>query len=691
MNNETSIESLKEKIDELNRQAWEARINDLQKSFQLGQESVNLARSIDYPKGLAEGLRGMGFGYIRLFKNHDATSLLKESLALFETIGDEEGQAICYEYLGIVERNLGNLGASLEYLLKGNSLLSPSAHYQNKVTSCYQIGVTYKHLGDPENALDYLYESLSIAKRTKFNLMEAYVMNIIGSIHFDNGNYNQALEFYQQGLVIRKDSHDKWGEAGSLANIGSCYLKLNDLDKAISYCKQGLSICQSTDDKKGEAIALLHLAEIYQQKGNIQLASDFSGRSLAIRRSRGDKRGEIEVLLFLAELYSKQNDHNEQVLEWLSDSLKIAEEIGAVDLLSKTQFSLHKYYKQRCEYEESLKHFELHNKLEKEAHKNTINQKVNNLEITYKAEEAKKEAEAIRLKNEELTKLNFEIEQQKNKLENALTELKAAQAQLIQAEKMASLGELTAGIAHEIQNPLNFVNNFSEVNKELADELVQGINKGNLEEVKDIAKDIKENEEKINHHGKRADAIVKSMLSHSRTSSGTKEITDINALCDEYLRLAYHGFRAKDKSFNAKFETQFDETIGKINVIPQDIGRVILNLINNAFYAVSEKQTLRHAQGDNYEPTVVVSTRKLSSTDGSKGVEKIEISVKDNGNGIPNAIKEKIFQPFFTTKPTGQGTGLGLSLSYDIIKAHGGELRVETKEGIGTTFTILLP
>jgi signal transduction histidine kinase len=273
---------------------------------------------------------------------------------------------------------------------------------------------------------------------------------------------------------------------------------------------------------------------------------------------------------------------------------------------------------------------------------------------------------------------------QAREIEMAYKELKVTQSQLIQSEKMALLGELTAGIAHEIQNPLNFVNNFSEVNTELIEELNEEANKGNLDEVKAIAKDIKDNEQKILHHGKRADGIVKGMLQHRRSSNGVKEPTDINALADEYLRLAYHGLRAKDKSFNATMETNFDESIGQINVVPQDIGRVILNLITNAFYVVTEKKTVRQAQGDSsYEPTVSVCTKKLG--------DKILISVKDNGNGIPAHIKEKIFQPFFTTKPTGQGTGLGLSLSYDIVKAHGGELRVETEEGKGSRFIIQIP
>jgi signal transduction histidine kinase len=278
----------------------------------------------------------------------------------------------------------------------------------------------------------------------------------------------------------------------------------------------------------------------------------------------------------------------------------------------------------------------------------------------------------------------YELVQQKNELEKALDELKATQNQLIHQEKLASLGELTAGIAHEIQNPLNFVNNFSEVNTELVDELHNAIDEGNLIEVRSIANDIKENEQKIVYHGKRADVIVKSMLHHSRSSSGVNEPTDINVLTDEYLRLAYHGLRAKDKSFNATLKTDFDVRIEKINIIPQDIGRVILNLITNAFYAVAEKKNASAGSaGQLYEPTVSVSTKKVNG--------KVELKVKDNGLGMPGHVIDKIFQPFFTTKPTGQGTGLGLSISYDIVKAHGGELKVETKEGEGTEFIIQIP
>ncbi|NNF36660.1 MAG: histidine kinase, partial [Saprospiraceae bacterium] len=298
----------------------------------------------------------------------------------------------------------------------------------------------------------------------------------------------------------------------------------------------------------------------------------------------------------------------------------------------------------------------------------------------------------------------IQLKEEKKRAEEALSELKDAQKQLIHAEKMASLGELTAGIAHEIQNPLNFVNNFSEVSHEMIEEVKEELKDGDPEEVEAILNDLTTNLEKIAHHGQRASGIVRSMLDHSRASGGEKVETDINALCDEYLRLAYHGMRAKDRNFNAELETSFDESLPKVKVIPQDIGRVLLNLINNAFQAVSEARDLTGFPDNKHKtssedpnslnqsltsnlagqnPKVKVTTKNIE--------DQIQITVSDNGPGIPDDIKDKIFQPFFTTKPTGEGTGLGLSLSYDIVKAHGGELIAESEHEKGTTFIILLP
>lgn len=303
-----------------------------------------------------------------------------------------------------------------------------------------------------------------------------------------------------------------------------------------------------------------------------------------------------------------------------------------------------------------------------------------------KAEEKEKEfriTEKLKAQLEiQVQERTAEITRQKEELQKTLHELEATQTQLIHSEKMASLGELTAGIAHEIQNPLNFVNNFSEINRELLEEMKTAIDNADYEEAKALARDVADNEQKINMHGKRADSIVKGMLQHSRTSTGQKELTDINALCDECLRLSFHGLRAKDKTFNASFETKFDERVGKINIIPQELGRVILNLCNNAFYATNTK---KQTADPGYKPVVTIETALQED-------KAVQIKVKDNGAGIPQQIIDKIFQPFFTTKPTGQGTGLGLSMSYDIItKGHSGTLQVESQENNGTTFIINLP
>ena len=283
---------------------------------------------------------------------------------------------------------------------------------------------------------------------------------------------------------------------------------------------------------------------------------------------------------------------------------------------------------------------------------------------------------------QELQQKTVILKQANDNLTLALTETKSTQAQLIHKEKLASLGELAAGIAHEIQNPLNFVNNYSEVNVELIQELDEELEKGNLEEVRAILSYLSENEQKIHHHGRRAEAIVRGMLEHARATPGEKTPTDLNALADEYLRLAYHGLRAKNPEFQCELVTDFNPNLGSIQVVSSEVGRVLLNLFNNAFYAVGQRAVLMADQA--YTPTVWVSAHRLA--------DKVEIEVRDNGTGMPPEVQAKIFQPFFTTKPTGEGTGLGLSLSYDIVtKGHGGTLRVESCVGEGTEFVVELP
>jgi two-component system, NtrC family, sensor kinase len=670
-------------IDQLNADAWQVRVSDSSRALMLSEEAVRLGTEINYSKGIAEGLRTLGFSLIRVSKHREALRHLERSLELFELLNDKEGQSDVYEYLGIIQRSFGNYEASLDFLFKSLELRKPANYTEGESLSLYHIGVTYRYLGNYEKALDYFQKSLAVTQSKDFWISESYTLNNIGLIYFETGNYTNALEYFYQSLSIRRKSNDKWGEAGCLDNIGFCHFKTMQYKEAVDFCKQALEISESVNDQKGQGNSLFHLGNIYEHSGNYDAALNSYNRSLEIRREISDKKGEAEIILFLAELYANKDftkNNPEEAFALMNDALHIGNEIKANDLLCKIHYGLYEIYKKNKQHEEALAQFEMYIKTENEVNNAAAKQKILNLEISHRVEKSRQEAEIYKLRNVELASLYEEVKNQKEKIEQTLSELKSTQAQLIQSEKMAGLGELMAGIAHEIQNPLNFVNNFSELNKELVDELQTELNAGDTGDAIAISNDIRKNEEKINHHGKRADAIVKNMLQHSRTSTGQKEPTDINALADEYLRLSYHGMRAKDKSFNVELKTDFDEHIGKIHIVPQDIGRVLLNLYNNAFYAVNEKAKQQTA---GYEPIVSVITQKINNT--------IELTVKDYGNGIPQKVVGKIFQPFFTTKPTGEGTGLGLSLTYDIIKAHGGEIKVVTKEGEGSTFIILLP
>jgi len=407
------MESLREKIDKLNQQAWDTRMNDSPKSFGLSKESVALARSINYQKGLAHGLKSLAFCLVRTAKNEEAVPLLKEALSLFELLGDLEGQAVANGLLAIIQRNGGDAVASLKLSFKALELSHKIGFRENEGSDLYFIDVTYKQLGNFEKALDYLYQSLHIFREDKNRLFQSYPINVIGSIYFENGDYIKALEYFDEGLAIRQASLDKLGEAGSLDNIGFTHFKLGNYAQAFSYCEQSLVIAENTQDERTQSNALLHLAEIYKQTGNIEKATKFSNRSLELKKAIGDRRREVEMLLFLADLY-RRVDHN-KVLEVLNNALQIAEETKMLDLFSRTHFHLSDYYKQDGNYEEAVKHLEAHINLEKEFNKNAIGQKILTLEITHKVEETRKEADAAKQKNEELTKLNEEIEDQKKK------------------------------------------------------------------------------------------------------------------------------------------------------------------------------------------------------------------------------------------------------------------------------------
>jgi len=525
------------------------------------------------------------------------------------------------------------------------------------------------------------------------------VFHQLGNTYSGAGNKEKAIEYYKKEIQVADELNSKAGRVTSNMNIGRLYQEMEQLDTAFIYSNRALQHSKKSGYKLYDGFILRNIATIYFKKGLLDSAKYYYQMSLLSSKEQNNLATEIETNLSLARLYQKLAQAD-SIKYYASTALQLATILKVPARIDDAANLLSVAFKMQANTDSALFYLTLSKNLGDSLHRD-ITDKLTQFQNTNFEEQLQleKEAQASAAAKNKIRTIAFIIglgllsvlafvfyrnNKQKHKanlvLEKTLTDLKSTQTQLIQSEKMASLGELTAGIAHEIQNPLNFVNNFSEVNKELLIEMKDEMDKGNISDAKEIASDIIANEEKINHHGKRADAIVKGMLQHSRSSNGQKEPTDINALCDEYLRLSYHGLRAKDKSFNATMKTDFDESIGNINIIPQDIGRVVLNLINNAFYVVDEK---KKSGSENYEPTVSISTKKIGN--------KVEIKVTDNGNGIPQKVLDKIFQPFFTTKPTGQGTGLGLSLSYDIVtKGHGGELKVETKEGEGTTFIIVL-
>ncbi|MES2850934.1 MAG: ATP-binding protein [Bacteroidota bacterium] len=608
--------------------------------------------------------------------------------------------------------------------------IKKGSHYsvtQNEVR--YNIAQILTAGGNFSEALQLRLECLHDMEQAGDNDYAYWQMCDISNQYLYMKDYKEALKYcYKMRDIVRSGyvfTSEKWKDffSGRMAEnfyldgFTRAFIGLQRWDSALYYGRQYYQLSVDVNGAYPLAVSSMSLGEIYSRLNNDQLAFSFYRNCVPFAGLEGlfNVIGKSE--LGIAKLFEKKNNYDSALYyaqrSWATyqeHKMKIQiDQPGANFDFIEAGEVLARLYKIHGQPDSAYKYLQLVSSTKDSVYNQENLRKAQNITFSETLREQRMEQEKIdaqqayasRIKlylfiaglvvmlaivlilyrnNKQKNKTNKLLNDKNQEIESTLSELKATQSQLIQSEKMASLGELTAGIAHEIQNPLNFVNNFSEVSTELVDEMNEEINRGNLQDAKEIANDLKQNLEKINHHGKRAGDIVKGMLQHSRSSSATKEPTDINKLADEYFRLAYHGLRAKDKLFNAILKTDFDESIGSINIIPQDIGRVILNLITNAFYVVDEK---RKSRIEGYEPTVLVSTKKIHN--------KLEIRVTDNGNGIPQKVLDKIFQPFFTTKPTGQGTGLGLSLSYDIVKAHGGQLKVETKEGEGTEFIVQLP
>ena len=597
----------------------------------IARKAIELSQQINFPRGEVKALTSLG---IALDTKGDLPEALEQDfqgLAIAEKNKLFLEKSIFLSHIGDIFWDLNDFPRAISYFqqaeLINKGIKNQPGVTNQRISTEQDLGAVFMLNNQLDSSFAYLQKLYNETSGDDF--MRPTILMFFGDLQFRLGKKNDGLNYLRQSIELFQKANNHYSLGDACRFISECFRDMNMPDSSIFYAKKGLAEAQSVGYKSPILYNSRMLAELYESK-------------------------DISKALYYRKVYDSTND-----IYYGPDKVK-----GLQKALSDEQERKKKVEAATIEYKNRLKQYGLL------AGSGII------LLIAF----------ILYRNNQHKKKANILLQHQKEKVETALSELKSTQSQLIQSEKMASLGQLTAGIAHEIQNPLNFVNNFSEVNTELLAEMKDEMDKGNTEDAKAIANDVIENEQKINQHGKRAGDIVKGMLQHSHTSAGVKEPTDINALADEYLRLSYHGLRAKDKSFNADFKTDFDNSIGKINIIPQDIGRVLLNLFNNAFYAVNER--LRQAQPDiHYEPTVTVRTFLNPPLEGR---EAVIITVSDNGNGIPRNIVDKIFQPFFTTKPTGIGTGLGLSLSYDIVKAHGGEIRVESKEGEGSTFIIQL-
>ncbi len=723
----------------LNETARQYIIINPDKGIETADQAIALAFKLKDKVKLAFAYSSKAANYNA--RNNDSLSLQFFSMALniYQQLNDKVKVATLYHNMGLIYQN-SNYNIALEYENKALAVFE-QLHDEESIAETYRtIGIDHYFLSEYPGALEYLQKALNIFERLGNRPGIAGVFTDMGLVYNHESQFSKALQYHQKGYEIYKQLDDKKGIADALINLGNVYDNMDDSAKALQSYQKALDISNATGYQRGIANSLNNMAIVYNYYDNYSRALEYFLKTVDFYETSGDKLNTSITLNEIAKLYANAPDwfllqqhvnpknRYSKAIQYLKRAVLLAKETGNILNQAFALESLSNTYEKQKDFAKALDAFKQVVLLRDSSFNNNKTKEITRLEIQYdfdkkealaKAEQDKKDIDAKRIKSQQYVTISAlaiivlavviialiqfrnnrhkqkantllqhqkeQIEEQKNKVESTLSELKSTQAQLIQSEKMASLGELTAGIAHEIQNPLNFVNNFSEVNKEMIDELQKELRSGNTEEAIAISNDIKDNEEKINHHGKRADAIVKGMLQHSKQTKGVKEPTDINALCDEYLRLSYHGMRAKDKSFNADpiaigIKTDFDKSIGKITVVPKDIGRVLLNLFNNAFYATNEK---KKTADENYTPLLSIQTKKINDT--------VEIIVSDNGNGIPSNIIDKIFQPFFTTKPTGQGTGLGLSLAYDIItKEHNGTIKVESKEGEGSQFIIEL-
>ncbi len=604
------------------------------------------SQSINYTEGIASSLAIKGFAHYMLSNHEKALPLLAEALTLIEPLSLLELECKITRAIAGVHISLGNLSKVLEYGQRTLALVKETGNKREEAWVLHGFGVGFEEIGQLEQALQYYEDSLELFRtldlavdtdRTLIGIGRA--LTGIGGIHQKKGEFEEAFPFHEESLVYFKAGNNKIGEARALNDLGAVALHRGEIEDALQLHTESLNIRKEIKNRQSQSTSLHNLGKVYISSGQY-----------------------------------------EQAISHLREALEIAEEVKAKTRILLIHLTLSEAYEGAGDLQNALNHHRLYNQLKDEVFNEELNAKTSNMEAAFEIERAEKEAEITRLTNVELYTKN-------EQLEKLLKDLQAAQSQLIQSEKLVSLGHLTAGIAHELKNPLNFVNNFAALAVELMEELEEALRVGSEmykdgvpAEVQDLLDTLRFNTLKVNEHGQRADRIVRSMLEHAGGRPGVKEVIHLNDLLKDYVKLAYHGMRATDRTYKVTIEQLFTNDDTTIEAVSQDLGRVFLNILNNAFYTTRKKKEQNPA---GYAPHVKVQTINTGS--------HISIKIEDNGEGIAEEDQKRIFEPFFTSKPSGAGTGLGLFLSYEIIvQGHGGELLVESVSGKGSIFTINL-
>ncbi|MVM29647.1 tetratricopeptide repeat protein [Spirosoma sp. HMF4905] len=674
------------RVNRLNDLAFLVRGDEPQQTVLLAQEALTLARKLKYQWGEAMALYVLGIGHDTYQKYQQTLPYLNQSLALFRRLNDRVGMARVLSQIGWFYTQRGDYVLALTHDLQAQRLAEKTANLELLARTTARLGTLHIILGDYQQGLSILSTAIQLFERTNDQEGICRSLNGFGDLYRLQEDFERAERYYDKSIRLAQALNRPRLAAQAESNLAAVYVAQGNYKDALNVAHKALSVLMKIPETDVVVWTQTVVARAYLKQNRLDSALAYGLHTWKLSRQVGSREASRDANEILAQVYAAQH----KFAEAYAAQQKY---IAYVDTLSgrntQQQLAILQY-----NYGLSEKQTQIALLKKDKALQMAMAQRQRQLLLgaligmglvlgllflVYRNNRQKQKANSL------LHQQKAEIQTQRDQTNQALAELKSTQNQLIQSEKMASLGELTAGIAHEIQNPLNFVNNFSEVSVELVQELKEEQKKGpdrDEELENELLTDLSNNLHKISQHGNRASSIVKGMLEHSRKSTGRKEPTDLNALADEYLRLAYHGLRAKDKTFNAVLKTDFDASLREISIIPQDIGRVFLNLFTNAFYAAQQ----RHIQykESSYQPTITVSTRYVDG--------RAVIIVSDNGIGIPEAVQAKIFQPFFTTKPTGEGTGLGLSLAYDIVtKGHNGTLTVESKEGEGTKFVISLP